>query len=103
LLQTAKAAMHQDGYELYRPQLVVSLAQGLAKAGQPDTACSAEIAWEKARGRVVDLMDLLVVKGKILISMSQQEASEGSHACCRCLRRRGGGTAQRYQPRGSLG
>jgi hypothetical protein len=80
LLQTAKAAMHQDGYELYRPQLVVSLAEGLAKAGQPDAACSAvreEIAWVKARSRVVDLMDLLVVKGKILISMSQQDANEG--------------------------
>lgn len=43
LLQTAKAAMHQDGYELYRPQLVVSLAEGLAKAGQLDAAHSAMI------------------------------------------------------------
>ena len=80
LLQTAKAAMHQDGYELYRPQLAVSLAEGLAKAGQPDAACSAvreEIAWAKARGRVVDLIDLLCVKGEILGSMSQQDASEG--------------------------
>jgi predicted ATPase/DNA-binding winged helix-turn-helix (wHTH) protein len=80
LLQTAKAAMHQDGYEVYRPQLVVSLAEGLAKAGQLDAALSVvheEIAWVKARGRVVDLADLLVVKGKILSSMSQQDASEG--------------------------
>src|ERR1700723_1537412 len=80
LLQTAKAAMHQDGYELYRPQLAVSLAEGLAKAGQPDAACSAvreEIAWAKARGRVADLIDLLCVKGEILSSMSQQDASEG--------------------------
>jgi predicted ATPase/DNA-binding winged helix-turn-helix (wHTH) protein len=80
LLQTAKAAMHQDGYEVYRPQLVVSLAEGLAKAGQLDAALSAigeEIAWVKARGRVVDLADLLCVKGKILSSMSQQDASEG--------------------------
>jgi predicted ATPase/DNA-binding winged helix-turn-helix (wHTH) protein len=80
LLQTAKAAMHQDGYEVYRPQLVVSLAEGLAKAAQLDAALSVlheEIAWVKARGRVVDLTDLLVVKGKILSSMSQQDASEG--------------------------
>jgi predicted ATPase/DNA-binding winged helix-turn-helix (wHTH) protein len=80
LLQTAKAAMHQDGYELYRPQLAVSLAEGLAKAGQLDAALSAvreEIAWVKARDRVVDLIDLLCVKGKILSSMSQQDASEG--------------------------
>jgi predicted ATPase/DNA-binding winged helix-turn-helix (wHTH) protein len=80
LLQTAKAAMHQDGYELYRPQLVVSLAEGLARAGQPDVARSVvreEIAWVKARGRVVDLIDLLCVKGEILSSMSQQDANEG--------------------------
>ena len=72
--------MHQDGYEVYRPQLVVSLAEGLAKAAQLDAALSVlheEIAWVKARGRVVDLTDLLVVKGKILSSMSQQDASEG--------------------------
>jgi tetratricopeptide (TPR) repeat protein len=72
--------MHQDGYELYRPQLAVSLAEGLAKAGQLDAALSAvreEIAWVKARDRVVDLIDLLCVKGKILSSMSQQDASEG--------------------------
>ena len=83
LLQTAKAAMHQDGYELYRPQLVVSLAEGLAKAGQLDAAHSAvreEIAWVKARGRVVDFIDLLCVKGEILSSMSQQDASEGPQA-----------------------
>ena len=58
----------------------MSLAEGLAKAGQPDAACSAareEIAWVKARGRVVDLIDLLCVKGEILSSMSQQDASEG--------------------------
>ena len=80
LLQTAKAAMHQDGYELYRSQLVVSLAEGLAKTGQLESARSAiseEIIWVEARGRLVDHMDLLCVKGEILRSMSQQDASEG--------------------------
>ena len=80
LLQTAKAAMHQDGYELYRPQLVVSLAEGLAKTGQLESAQSAiseEIIWVEARGRLVDHVDLLCVKGQILSSMSQQDASEG--------------------------
>ena len=80
LLQTAKAAMHQDGYELYRPQAVVSLAEGLARAGQLDVAYGAvqeEIAWVRARGRVVDLIDLLCVKSEILSSMAQQDASEG--------------------------
>ena len=76
LLQTAKAAMHQDGYELYRPQLVVSLAEGLAKTGQLESARSAiseEIIWVEARGLLVDHMDLLLVKGEILGSMSQQD------------------------------
>jgi predicted ATPase/DNA-binding winged helix-turn-helix (wHTH) protein len=79
LLQTAKAAMHQDGYEVYRPQLVVSLAEGLAKAGQLEAARSAvseEIVWVEARGRIIDHMDLLCVKGAILSSMSEQDAGE---------------------------
>jgi hypothetical protein len=83
LLQTAKAAMHQDGYEVYRPQLVVSLAQGLAKTGQLESArstISEEIMWVEARGRLVDHMDLLCVKGEILGSMPQQDTSEGA-AC----------------------
>jgi predicted ATPase/DNA-binding winged helix-turn-helix (wHTH) protein len=83
LLQTAKAAMHQDGYELYRPQLVVSLAEGLAKTGHLESAWSAiseEIIWVEARGRLVDHMDLLLVKGQILGTMSQQDTSEGA-AC----------------------
>ena len=80
LLQTAVAALHEDGYEVCRPQLSVALAEGLAKTGKRELACSAvheEIAWVKARGRVVDLADLLVVKGKILSSMSQEDTSEG--------------------------
>jgi predicted ATPase/DNA-binding winged helix-turn-helix (wHTH) protein len=88
LLQTAKAAMHQDGYELFRPQLVVSLAEGLAKTGQLESARSAiseEIIWVEARGRLVDHMDLLCVKGEILGSMSQQHASEGIACLLRAL------------------
>jgi hypothetical protein len=80
LLQTAVAALHEDGYEVYRPQLTVALAEGLAKTGKRELACSAvreEIAWVKARGRLVDLIDLWCVKGEILSSMSQQDASEG--------------------------
>jgi len=80
LLQTTVAALHEDGYEVYRPQLSVALAKGLAKTGKRELACNAvreEIAWVKARGRVVDLIDLLCVKGEILSSMSEQDASEG--------------------------
>jgi hypothetical protein len=38
LLQTAKAAIHQDGYELYRPQLVVSLAARRSSGWKPAVA-----------------------------------------------------------------
>jgi predicted ATPase len=34
---------NQDGYELYRPQLVVSLPEGLAKAGQQRGLLSLEL------------------------------------------------------------
>jgi predicted ATPase/DNA-binding winged helix-turn-helix (wHTH) protein len=83
LLQTALTALHEDGYELYRPQLCVTLAEGLARAGEQDlaysTICDA-ISWAETRGRILNLMDLLRVKGEILISMSHQGASAGE-AC----------------------
>ena len=83
LLQTALAALHEDGYELYRPQLSVTLAEGLAKTGERElaysTICEA-VTWAETRGRVLELIDLLRVKGEILTSMSQQHTSEGE-AC----------------------
>jgi predicted ATPase/DNA-binding winged helix-turn-helix (wHTH) protein len=83
LLQTALATLHEDGYELYRPQLSVTLAEGLAKTERRElaysTICEA-VSWAKTRDRVLELVDLLRVKGEILTSMSQQNASEGE-AC----------------------
>jgi predicted ATPase/DNA-binding winged helix-turn-helix (wHTH) protein len=83
LLQTALAALHEDGYELYRPQLSVNLAEGLARTGARDlaysTICEA-VTWAETRGRVLGLIDLLRVKGEILTSMSHQNTSEGE-AC----------------------
>jgi predicted ATPase/DNA-binding winged helix-turn-helix (wHTH) protein len=83
LLQTSLAALHEDGYELYRSQLSVTLAEGLATAGQRElaysTICEA-VTWAETRGRVLDLIDLLRVKGEILTSMSPQDTSEGE-AC----------------------
>jgi predicted ATPase/DNA-binding winged helix-turn-helix (wHTH) protein len=80
LLQTALTALHEDGYELYGPQLSVSLAEGLAKTGERElaysTICEAT-AWAATRGRALELIDLLRVKGEILISMSRQHTSEG--------------------------
>jgi len=83
LLQTALAALHKDGYELYRPQFSLKLAEGLAKAGQRkraySTICEA-ISWAETRGRILELIDQLRVKGEILTSMSQQNAG-GGEAC----------------------
>jgi predicted ATPase/DNA-binding winged helix-turn-helix (wHTH) protein len=83
LLQTALAALHEDGYELYRPQLSLTLAEGLATAGRRElaysTICEA-VSWAETRGRVLDLIDLLRVKGEVLASMSQKDTSEGE-AC----------------------
>jgi hypothetical protein len=83
LLQTALAALHKDGYELYRPQFSLTLAEGLAKAGQRkraySTICEA-ISWAETRGRILELIDQLRVKGEILTAMSQQTAGEGE-AC----------------------
>jgi predicted ATPase/DNA-binding winged helix-turn-helix (wHTH) protein len=83
LLQTAIAALHEDGYELYRPQLSVTLAEGLAQTGQQElaysTVCEA-VTWAETRGHILSFIDLLRVKGEILASMSPQDASEGE-AC----------------------
>jgi len=83
LLQTALAALHEDGYELYRPPFSLALAEGLAAAGQRElaysTICEA-FSWSEIRGRVLNIIDLLRVKGEILASMSHQETSEGE-AC----------------------
>jgi predicted ATPase len=84
LLQTALAALHEDGYELYRPHLSVALAEGLAKRGERElahsTICEA-VSWAESRGLILNLIDLLRVKGEILTSMSQQGAGGDGEAC----------------------
>ena len=83
LLQTALAALHEDGYELYRPQLSLMLAEGLAKIGEQElafsTICEA-VSWSETRGRILELIDLLRMKGEILTSLSEQNISDGE-AC----------------------
>ena len=83
LLQTALAAMHEDGYELYRPQLSLTLAEGLTKIGERELAysriCEA-VSWAETRDRPLDLINLLRMKGDILTSRSQRDATEGE-AC----------------------
>jgi predicted ATPase len=83
LLQTALAALHEDGYESFRPSLSLMLAEGLAKTGQRElaysTICEA-ISWVETHGSILSLIELLRVKGEILTSMSEQHTSEGE-AC----------------------
>jgi predicted ATPase/DNA-binding winged helix-turn-helix (wHTH) protein len=80
LLRLALAALHEDGYELYRPEFSLTLAEGLAKTGVRElaysTICEA-VSWAETRGRVLELIELSRVKGEILTSMSQQHTSEG--------------------------
>ncbi len=83
LLQTALAALHEDGYELYRPWFSVKLAEGFAHAGHLELASSTiceAVTWAETRERIISLVDLLRVKGEILNSMMLAGESEGE-AC----------------------
>ena len=84
LLQTALAALHEDGYELYSPHLSAALAEGFAKLGQRElaysTICEA-VSWAETRGLILNLIELLRVKGEILTSMSSQGAGGDGEAC----------------------
>jgi predicted ATPase len=88
LLKTAIEALHQDGYELYRAQFSVTLAEGLAKAGDHEAAYTAiceAVTWAQTRGRILDVINLLRVKGEILSSMPRQHASEGETCLLQAL------------------
>ena len=83
LLQTALAALHEDGYELYRPWFSVKLAEGFAKAGHLELASSTiceAVTWAETRERILSLIDLLRVKGEILNAMMPPDDGEGE-AC----------------------
>ena len=88
LLQTALAALHEDGYELYRPPFSATLAEGLAKTGRRElaysTICEA-VTWAETRGRLLHLIELLRVKGEILTSMPQQDAGDGEECLLQAL------------------
>jgi hypothetical protein len=77
LLQTALAALHEDGYELYRPHLSRMLGEALAKSGQWTlayaTVCDA-IAWCERCARTHEMIDLLRLKGEILGERSPHQA-----------------------------
>jgi predicted ATPase/DNA-binding winged helix-turn-helix (wHTH) protein len=80
LLQTALAALYQDGYELYRPYFSAALAEGLAKAGKREAAYSTiceAIQWAESHRRPHEFVWLLRVRGEILNLMSPSETSDG--------------------------
>ncbi len=83
LLQSGISALHEDGYELYRPWFSVRLSEGLAKSGQHElafsTICEA-LTWAQSRGRILNFVELLRVKGEILNSMTRGNSGEGE-AC----------------------
>jgi predicted ATPase/DNA-binding winged helix-turn-helix (wHTH) protein len=77
LLQTTIAALHEDGYEFHRPHFSLTLAEGLASAGQYElaynTICEA-VAWAEKRARTLHFIELLRAKGDISTSISAIEA-----------------------------
>ena len=83
LLQIALVALHEDGYELYRPQCSGILVAGLVQAGKRElaysTICEA-VTWAETRTRILNFIDLLRVKGEVLASMSTPDMSE-AEAC----------------------
>jgi predicted ATPase/DNA-binding winged helix-turn-helix (wHTH) protein len=82
-LRTALEALHEDGYELYRPDMSKALAEALLKTGQWELAysrvCEA-IEWCIARLRTHETCDLLRVKGEILSKKPAPDMREGE-AC----------------------
>ena len=92
LLRTTIAALHEVGYEFHRPHFSLTLAEGLASAGQYElaysTICEA-VAWAEKRVRTLHFIDLLRVKGDILTSISVGEAEACLLESLELARRRG--------------
>lgn len=87
LLQTALTALHEDGYELYRPQLSQSLAEGLAQAGRLELASgtiSEAVRWTESRGRILNFIEALRVKGEIL-NLTMPDSTEGETCLLKSL------------------
>jgi len=80
LLERALADLRADGYGLYIRPLSAALAAGYMKAGQHELAYAAicgAITWSEEHGPSTDLLELLHVKGEILISGSRGDAEKG--------------------------
>ena len=89
LLQAALEALHEDGYELYRPDMSKALSEALLKTGQWELAYSRvreAIEWCGTRLRTHETHDLLRVKGEILIEKSAPDIREGEACLLSALR-----------------
>jgi len=88
-LRAALDAQHEDGYELYRPDMSKALSEALLKTGQWELAysrvCEA-IEWCGTRLRTHETCDLLRVKGEILIEKSDPDMREGEACLLSALR-----------------
>jgi predicted ATPase/DNA-binding winged helix-turn-helix (wHTH) protein len=88
-LRTTLADLRADGYEMWSPQIASMLAGGLVRAGQHElayaTACEWSV-WSESCGSLWDVMEVLRVKGEILISMSPGDTREGEACLLNSLR-----------------
>jgi predicted ATPase/DNA-binding winged helix-turn-helix (wHTH) protein len=88
LLQTAMAALHQEGFETYRSIFTIGLAEGLARTGKHEAALTAiceALARVETRGGILELSDLLRAKGEVLSSMPPEHATEAETCLQRAL------------------
>jgi predicted ATPase/DNA-binding winged helix-turn-helix (wHTH) protein len=88
-LRTALEAQHEDGYELYRPDMSKALAEALLKTGQWELAyrrVREEIEWCRTRLRTHETCDLLRVEGEILIEKPEPDMREGEACLLSALR-----------------
>ena len=88
-LRTTLSILRTDGYEVWSPQLALALAEGLARAGQPELAYTTIcewLVWAEARSRKDELPELLRVKGELLHSRSPADATESDECLLKALR-----------------
>jgi predicted ATPase/DNA-binding winged helix-turn-helix (wHTH) protein len=88
LLQTAMAALNQEGFETYRSVFTIGLAEGLARTGKHEAALTAiceTLARVETRGGILELSELLRAKGEVLSSMPPEHATEAETCLQRAL------------------
>ena len=89
LVRTTLVALRAEGHQLHSPQMGAVLAEGLARAGQDELAYATVcewVAWSESRGSLCDVMELLRVKGEILISMTPGDTRKGEECLLHSLR-----------------